>query len=644
MFPGTALGVLFGDLVYTWMAFRLARRTRNPTVTAMPLGLDTPSTIGITLAVLGPAFVSLKAKGLSEHEAAIMTWRIGMASMLFMGLVKLVFSFLGRWVQKAVPEAGLLGSLAGVGLVLIGFIPIVEVFGMPLVGMIALGIILYTLVARLRLPGNVPGVFAAVVAEPPSIICSRPTAGSAEPTLPPLPLFISVSPDHPWASFRDSARPLRYLPIAVPFALLTIVGGINVTESARVAGDAFNTRDILLTEAIATLVAGLCGGVAQTTPYIGQPAYKQMGSRAGYTLLTGLFIGLGGIFGYAGFIVELIPRAVIAPILVFVGLDITCQAFLACPAKHAPAVAFSFFPAIARLVQIKLSNTDFVPADRFAAMLAIPGRSLSELLVTVALGNGFILSAMLWGGFVAKLIDRNLKATSLFLLLLSVFSFFGIVHSASPEGEVYLPWTFSSRQANPVSVQRELPHPCAIDARPFLSSRLYPKPIKGLAPHVEQIMKRKELALRYRVGENKSLKLSGLNPADTWKLESKEHAREWLEEGIERMAGLQATLYAQNQWALLLIFQAMDAAGKDGTIKHVMSGLNPQGCQVYSFKAPSNEELDHDFMWRTNKCLPERGRIGIFNRSYYEEVLVARVHPEFLRKENLPPSLAGRNL
>src|SRR5208282_6134031 len=155
---------------------------------------------------------------------------------------------------------------------------------------------------------------------------------------------------------------LKYLPIAAPFAILTVVGGINVTESARVAGDNFNTRDILLTEAVATLIAGVCGGVAQSTPYIGQPAYKQMGSRAGYTLLTGLFIGLGGMLGYVSWFVEIIPRAVIAPILIFVALDIMCQAFLACPAKHAPAVAFSYFPTLARLLQIKMSNPSVVPS------------------------------------------------------------------------------------------------------------------------------------------------------------------------------------------------------------------------------------------------------------------------------------------
>ena len=148
-----------------------------------------------------------------------------------------------------------------------------------------------------------------------------------------------------------------------------------------------------------------------------------------------------------------------------------------------------------------------------------------------------------------------------------------------------------------------------------------------------------------RVEPGKKFRLSRRDPEDTGglSLEGK-HAKELLRYGVERLAELQGKLYAQDKWAVLVVFQAMDAAGKDGTIKHVMSGINPQGVQVYSFKGPSAEELDHDFLWRTMKCVPERGRIGIFNRSYYEEVLVVRVHPEFLGAQKLPASLLSRNI
>jgi PPK2 family polyphosphate:nucleotide phosphotransferase len=144
---------------------------------------------------------------------------------------------------------------------------------------------------------------------------------------------------------------------------------------------------------------------------------------------------------------------------------------------------------------------------------------------------------------------------------------------------------------------------------------------------------------KFRVRPGKKFRLEDHDPADTDGFESKEDGRRRLEKGCQRLSELQDKLYAQDQWALLLVFQAMDAAGKDGVIKHVMSGVNPQGCQVFSFKAPSAEELDHDFLWRTTRCLPERGRIGVFNRSYYEEVLVVRVHAELLAREKLPPRL-----
>ena len=150
----------------------------------------------------------------------------------------------------------------------------------------------------------------------------------------------------------------------------------------------------------------------------------------------------------------------------------------------------------------------------------------------------------------------------------------------------------------------------------------------------------------FRVTDGKKFRLKDVDPNDTLHLESedKPRAKEGLQLGVSYLAELQKVLYAQDKWAVLLIFQAMDAAGKDGAIKHVFSGVNPQGCQVTSFKAPSAEELDHDFMWRCMKALPERGRIGIFNRSYYEEVLVVRVHEELLRKQKIPPELISKKI
>jgi PPK2 family polyphosphate:nucleotide phosphotransferase len=157
-------------------------------------------------------------------------------------------------------------------------------------------------------------------------------------------------------------------------------------------------------------------------------------------------------------------------------------------------------------------------------------------------------------------------------------------------------------------------------------------------------MKPSRFAKHFSVSDGAKFRLKDFDPADTLGLKSKEHAREVLERGIARLCELQEKLFAQDRWAILVVLQAMDAAGKDSTIKHVMSGMNPQGCSATAFKTPSTEDLEHDFLWRANRFLPGRGRIGIFNRSYYEEVLVVRVHPEILSHEKLPEHLVSSSI
>jgi PPK2 family polyphosphate:nucleotide phosphotransferase len=168
-----------------------------------------------------------------------------------------------------------------------------------------------------------------------------------------------------------------------------------------------------------------------------------------------------------------------------------------------------------------------------------------------------------------------------------------------------------------------------------------------MANKIKDVIHRARKAAKpFRVTNGDKFRLKDVDPGDTleFKSEDKPRAREALTAGIGALADLQDKLYAQDKWAVLLIFQAMDAAGKDGAIKHVMSGVNPQGCQVFSFKSPSADDLDHDYLWRCMKCLPNRGNIGIFNRSYYEETLVVRVHPEFLAKQKVPASLVTKHI
>jgi len=366
---------------------------------------------------------------------------VGAATLVLIGLVKLAFAFVGERLREAVPQGGLLGPLAGVGLVLLAFLPLLEVFQLPLVGLVALGIVLYTLVAGLPLPSRLPGAFVAVLAGTALYFVLGPLGLLGAAYHPPA-LVWRFTPPLPSTAFLDGLTlVLPYVPVAIPFALVNIIGGLNNTESARVAGDSYDTRSILLTEAISTLAAGVCGGVAQTTPYIGHPAYKAMGARAAYVIATGLFVGLGGLLGYVSFIVDALPHAAVAPILIFVGLEIVVQAFHATPARHTAAVALACLPVVADLVLIEmgavLRDVGRAPTD------LAPGLQATYQAVAV-LANGFIVTALLWGGALALVIDRRRRAAAGWCLALAVFTLFGVVHSVGPNGEVYWPWDIQS--------------------------------------------------------------------------------------------------------------------------------------------------------------------------------------------------------
>jgi adenine/guanine/hypoxanthine permease len=432
MIPGTAIGVFMGDLIYTWLAIRLKRKTGRADVTAMPLGLDTPSTIGIAYAVLGPAYVVTRD--------AQLTWQIGMATLFMIGVVKVFTSFFGGWIQRNIPTAGLLGSIAGVGLMLLGFLPLVELFNEAVVGMVAMGLIFAALYGRMHLPGRIHGVLAAVFFGTVIHLAMGYGGYLPEYQAPSLAMHLCL-PVFSIDFLRTLPQSIQYLPIAIPFGILTIVGGVNNTESARLAGDDYRTRDILLTEAFTSLLSAFFGGVAQTTPYIGHPAYKKMGSTWRYTLATGLVIGVGSLVGLISLIVNLIPRAVIAPIFIFIGFEIIHQAYKESPPAHSPAVSLSFLPVIASLVLIMLGQ--FLGAMNITPdKLPLRLQHLHQTLIMLA--NGFILTGLLWGSMLAFLIDHRANLSALCAAVCGMLTLFGIIHSVMPTGELYLPWRVAS--------------------------------------------------------------------------------------------------------------------------------------------------------------------------------------------------------
>ncbi len=432
MVPGTALGVLLGDLAYTWLAVRLMRRTGREDVTAMPFGIDTPTLFAMVFGVLGPLKT---ATGDAE-----LAWRVGMGVTVAIGVVKTALAFAGDWTRRVVPRAALLGSIAGIAVLLIAFLPALKLFRDPLVGVVALTIVLLALLGGVRMPLGLPGALAAVLAGA-AIFWLRAWAGGPGPEhAVATRLGLAVPwPTLAWLSAVDDVLP--YLSIALPFALITIIGGIDNTESAAAAGDEYRARDILLTEALATIAAGLCGGVIQNTPYIGHPAYKAMGARAGYTLATGLVIGVGAAVGALSFVVAALPEAAVAPILIFIGLEITAQAFLASPARHGAAVALAFVPTAAAVVLIQagglLGALGRSPAD-------LAGDAAANWAALTVLGNGFVLTALLWAWALASILDRRLAMAAALLATASVATLGGLIHSPLPSGALFWPWAAPS--------------------------------------------------------------------------------------------------------------------------------------------------------------------------------------------------------
>ena len=428
MVPGTALGVLVGDLAYTWLAVRLMRKTGRADVTAMPFGIDTPTLFAMVFGVLGPVMLAT--------GDPVLAWQVGMAATIAIGLAKLALAFAGDWARRVVPRAALLGSIAGVSILLIAFLPMLKILRDPLIGLVALVLLLLALVGRVRMPLGLPGAFVAVLVGT-AIFWGRAWLGlGPHGTIALSPLGLSLPwPTLGWLEALPATLP--YLSIALPFALLTIVGGIDNTESAAAAGDEYRARDILLTEAAATVLAGCCGGVVQNTPYIGHPAYKAMGASAGYTLATGVVIGAGAATGALSLLVAVLPEAAIAPILVFIGLEITAQGFLATPPRYGAAVALTFVPVAAAVVLIEagslLAALGMTPA-------ALSGDAALGYQALVVLGNGFILTAVLWGWALAAIVDHRLVVAGLLFAVASVASLFGVIHSPLATGALFWPW------------------------------------------------------------------------------------------------------------------------------------------------------------------------------------------------------------
>jgi AGZA family xanthine/uracil permease-like MFS transporter len=445
--PGTVVGVMVGNLLCLWLGFRLAKKAgRN--VTAMPFGLDAPSAIGFVVCIIGPAFSYLYTQGLDSHAAGIKAWQIGVGCLFTAGIIKLIFSFFANRLKAIIPQPALLGAIGGVAIALIGFFPLNSIFKVPSVGFLSLTIVMLTMFAKVKLPFRLSGIPVAIVLGTVVYYLLSPLGLSgAIPNLTANITFLLPTPT--FAFMHEATSIINYLPVIFPFALLVIFGTMSVVESADCMGDEYVVRDLMLIDGVATIVSSFFGGVLQTTPYAGFPAYKKMDARAGFLLINIVVVGMGGIVGLVGFIVNLVPEVTVAPVLFYVAFEIAMQGFMHSDKKHYPVILFAIFPSIARLVEIKITDGSLIPVDKLQEqMFANVLPTISDHLAIVVLGNGFIVTGMLWATMLYFAMERKWMKSFVSSCVLAVLAFFGIIHSLYISGQLYLPWSLPESVRN----------------------------------------------------------------------------------------------------------------------------------------------------------------------------------------------------
>lgn len=458
--PGALVGIILGILLNVRMARRIAVETGNPNLTAMPIGLDMPTTVGMTLTVLGPLFLALKSELGDANEAATIAWYVGMASTLWMGVIKFGLSFLGSTVQRLLPISALLGAMMGVAIVWLGANAILGVFTAPEVGLIALAVMIYSLIAGFRVPGALPGAVAAILLGT-VVYYGLGWAGLMEgfawPAVKGLALHIPLPSLGGFEEFFG--RALFYMAVIAPFALLITASTINLTAGANILGDKLKSGELIRVDAAATIAGAVFGSVVQTTPYFGHATYKRLGARRAYGVGVAVALAVGGVFGVIGFLIDVLPDAAIKPILIVVACDIVRLAYKGVETKHSPAVAFAVMPAILNFGFIKVSELmshveggieqlkSAIAGLNAAAQQVmtdaanfIPADWMQGYILFGALSRGYILTGLLWAAIVAFAIDRQFPRSAFVLFLSAALSLFGVIHSVLANSAIYFPW------------------------------------------------------------------------------------------------------------------------------------------------------------------------------------------------------------
>ena len=425
--PALGIALPLGNLFYAWLAWKLAKKEGRSDVTAMPYGPSVPHMFIVVFLIMLPVYL--------KTNDAMLAWRMGLAWCFIIGCIVLLGAFIGPSIRKYTPRAAMLGTLAGISIAFISLRPAFQMWEVGWLGLLAFAIVLVSWTANVRLPFGIPGGLAAVLVG--TVVAwgatlfgwsglMHPAVGAALGT---FGLHLPFPTGDVFAGLKD-VGPL--LVTAIPLGIYNFTEGMNNVESASAAGDDYDLRSILLADGLGAIVGSLLGSPFPPAVYIGHPGWKRVGGRIGYSLATGVVIGVVCFLGLTALLLAVVPLVAILPILLYIGLVIGAQAFETTPARHAPAVVLALLPNIAAWAQTQIdgalgavgTNADKVGLDKLAGNgVVYHGMAL--------LGGGAVLAGLILGAIAVFIIDRRFDRAAIYAVAGAVLSFFGFIHGTS---------------------------------------------------------------------------------------------------------------------------------------------------------------------------------------------------------------------
>ncbi|MBW1635118.1 MAG: xanthine/uracil/vitamin C permease [Deltaproteobacteria bacterium] len=427
--PGAAIAILLGVCVYTYLAQRLAKKEQRSDVTALPYGISTPVMFVYLFGVIGPIYWAT-----NDAELA---WQIGIGAGFIGGIVAASGALIGPFLKRVTPRAGMLGTLCGIALVFIGVVPLTMIFEDPIIGFVSLTIVMWGLVGRFKLPFNLPaGLLALVAGTVIALILGKSSIN-----------FEGVGFYPPIPYLGDMIVGIQYLfahselfLVLIPVQIYNFIETMNNVESAEAVGDKYPVSVAMITDGFGTMLGALCGSPFPTTVYIGHPGYKRINARCGYVLAVGVVFFLAACFGFLAFLSNLVPLAATAPILVYVAVIIISETARTCPTRHGMAIAIAMLPHVSAFLMIKWNGmlnalgslgVENIPSINDPKMIAALAQQGAHLVGHQVLSQGAIITGLMWGAFLAQLIDAKFKEASGFMLVSAAMASLGIIHSAS---------------------------------------------------------------------------------------------------------------------------------------------------------------------------------------------------------------------